>query len=667
MDKYSIQQQIEELRTQIRYHDYQYYVLDQPSITDGEYDSLVRKLMKLEDENPEFYSSDSPTQRVGGRAVEAFGTIEHSSPMLSLANAFAAEELLDFDRKVKAIVGNNVEYVVELKIDGLSVSLVYENGRFVRGSTRGDGQVGENITENLKTVRSIPLVLNNPYSMEVRGEVYMPKSHFEKLNQERMLNDQPTFANPRNAAAGSLRQLDPRITASRHLDIFLFNLESLEGQSINDHIESMKIMKESGLKTNPYLYRTTSINDVIKECQEWTEKRHDLPFEIDGLVIKVNSIAHRQQLGATSKTPRWAIAYKFPAKQEKTRIRGIEIQVGRTGVLTPTAILDPVLIDGSTVSRASLHNEDYIRDKDIRIGDYAIIQKAGDIIPEVVRVQKDRRTGDEKEFTIPKTCPVCGAHAVRLEGEAAVRCTGNACPAQQRRLIIHFVSRDAMDIVGLGPALVDQLLTKELIKDSADLYYLKYEQLINLERMGDKSANNLLKSIEESKERDLERLLFGLGIRLVGVRAVHLIAEKFKTLDSIMGAREEDFLEIDEIGVKIAQSIVEFFKEQQNLNLIEKLRNAGVNFRQRSILSSQDMEGTKKQWQDKNFVLTGTLKDYTRSQAKALIEERGGRVTGSVSKNTDYLLAGEKPGSKLDKAKDLGIIIIDQEEFKSML
>lgn len=667
MDREKIRQQIEDLRDKIRYHDYRYYVLDQPEITDSEYDQLVRQLIELEEQYPEFYSPDSPTQRVGGVPVQAFGTVVHSHPMLSLANAFSKEELLDFDRRVRKMVGDEVEYVVEFKIDGLSVSLEYENGRLVRGATRGDGQIGENVTENLKTIRSIPLKLNKPYSMIVRGEVFMPKDHFVKLNKQRELEGLPTFANPRNAAAGSLRQLDPRVTAFRHLDIFLFNLEYVSEHTIESHMQTMEIMKEAGLKISPFLYKTSSMEEIIELCQEWADKRHDLAFDIDGLVIKVNSMAQRQQLGSTSKTPRWAIAYKFPAQQEETRIRDIEIQVGRTGVLTPTALLDPVVVAGSTVSRASLHNEDYIRDKDIRIGDHVIIQKAGDIIPEVVRVLKDKRNGDEREFVMPKFCPVCGARAIRLEGEAAVRCTGNACPAQQKRLIIHFASREAMDIRGLGPAIVDQLLANKLINDAADLYYLEFDHLVKLERMGNKSANNLLQAIEESKGRELERLLFGLGIRMVGVRAAHLIAERFGHIDKIIEAQEEDFLTIDEIGEKIAQSITAFFKEEQNLKLIDKLRKAGVNLQQRSALSDQGGQKTEHPWKGKTFVLTGTLSDYTRSQAKALIEERGGRVTSSVSKKTDYVLVGENPGSKLDKARELGITIIDQLQFKSML
>jgi DNA ligase (NAD+) len=667
MDKNDIYREIENLRDEIRYHNHQYYVLDQPTITDSEYDSLIRRLIELEAEYPEFYSPDSPTQRVGGAPTEGFGEVVHSSPMLSLANAFNHQELMDFDRRVRSMVGDEVEYVAEFKIDGLSVVLEYENGSFIRGATRGDGQVGEDVTENLKTVRSIPLRLNKPYSLEVRGEVFMSKENFERLNSRRELDGQPTFANPRNAAAGSLRQLDPRITASRPLDIFLFNLERIAGVEIQDHLQTMDIMKDAGLKISPFLYRTSSMDDIIELCSEWTDKRNDLPFDIDGLVIKVNSMKQRQNLGATSKTPRWAIAYKFPAQQAETRLREIVVQVGRTGVLTPTAMLDPVHIAGSTVARASLHNEDYIREKDIRIGDNVIIQKAGDIIPEVVRVQMDKRTGDEKEFQMPDYCPVCGAHTIRIEGEAAVRCTGNACPAQQRRLIIHYVSRDAMDITGLGPAIVDQLLGNNLIDDAGDLYYLDYDQLINLERMGDKSVNNLLSAIEASKQNELRRLIFGLGIRLVGTRAAQLLAHKFRHLDNLIEATEDDLLSIEGIGPKIAQSVRGFFREEQNLRLIDKLRQAGVNFSNEPKPTGEGDDTLVHDWKGKTFVLTGTLRDYTRNDAKALIEGRGGRVVGSVSKRTDYVLAGENPGSKLDRARELGVKIIDESWFNSML
>lgn len=641
-------------------------MLDQPDITDAEYDSLMRRLIQLEEKYPEFKTPDSPTQRVGGQPLKEFGTVEHVIPMLSLANAFSGAELIDFDRRVRsALKGqteeDELEYVVEFKIDGLSVALDYEEGRLVRGSTRGDGYVGEDVTENLKTIRSIPLILNKPYTMQVRGEVFIPKEAFKKLNEEREGEGQPTFANPRNAAAGSLRQLDPRITASRPLDIFVFNLQYIDQVQVTTHLESMDIIREAGLKISPFLHKVKSIQEVIELCSEWKDKRYELPFEIDGLVIKVNSLRHRNLLGETSKNPRWAIAYKFPAEQKQTVVRDIIVQVGRTGVLTPTAILDPVQVAGSVISRATLHNEDYILQKDIRIGDTVTIQKAGDVIPEVVRVEKDRRTGTEKIFIMPKYCPECGGDVVRLEGEAATRCIGNACPAQIKRLIIHFVSRDAMDIDGLGPAIVSQLLDNGLIKDAADLYYLTYDQLINLERMGDKSVKNLLAAIEKSKQQDLDRLVFALGIRLVGSRAAQLIARHFKDLDNIMNAEESDFLKIHEIGGKIAESIVAFFREEQNRNLIDKLKKAGVNTKLK--LRQEQDEPLK----GKTFVLTGTLAKYTREEAKSAIEQRGGRVASSVSKKTDYVVAGESPGSKLEKARALGIKVIDEQEFEKLL
>lgn len=667
MDLENIKRRIEQLREEIRHHDYQYYVLDQPIISDAEYDALMKQLIELEEKYPEFKSPDSPTQRVGGQPLKEFEPVEHTIPMLSLSNAFNEGELMDFDRRVRnALAGQidgPIEYIVEFKIDGLSVALDYQEGRLIRGSTRGDGHVGEDVTENLKTIRSIPLVLNKPYTLQVRGEVFIPKKAFKELNEKRELEGEPTFANPRNAAAGSLRQLDPRITASRPLDIFIFNLQYIDGVQVNTHLEAMNLIKEAGLKTSPFLYKADSIHEVIKLCSEWSIKRHDLSFDIDGLVIKVNNLRQRRILGETTKSPRWAIAYKFPAEQKQTILKDIIVQVGRTGVLTPTAILEPVRVAGSLISRATLHNEDYIREKDIRIGDTVVIQKAGDIIPEVVRVEKDKRTGKEKIFVMPRHCPVCGSDVVRLEGEAATRCIGNACPAQLKRLIIHFVSRDAMDIRGLGPAIISQLIDNGLIRDSADLYYLTYDQLINLERMGDKSVNNLLASIEKSKQQDLDRLLFALGIRLVGSRAAQLIASHFKSLDNIMNAKEEDFLEIHEIGGKIAESIVAFFKEEQNMELVKRLKIAGVNTELKEKQESEQYLSLT----GKTFVLTGTLAGYTREEAKSEIERRGGRVTGSVSKKTDYVVVGENPGSKLEKARTLGVKIIDEEQFKKLL
>jgi DNA ligase (NAD+) len=662
MDIKQAREEIEKLREEIRKHDYYYYVLDQPVISDDEYDALMRRLMWLEQVFPELVTPDSPTQRVGGQPLKAFGTVQHRVPMLSLANAFSEGELKDFDRRVRNAVGDDVEYVVEYKIDGLSVALWYENGVFVRGATRGDGYTGEDVTENLKTIRSVPLKLNKPFTLEVRGEVFMSKKDFEALNEQRREQGQPLFANPRNAAAGSLRQLDPRVTASRPLDIFIFNLQYIEdGQMPETHCDAIELLREIGFKVSPVLCRSRHIDDVIDVCLEWHEKRHLLWFDIDGLVIKVNNLRQRDMLGATTKNPRWAIAYKFPAEQKETVIRDIIVQVGRTGVLTPTAVFDPVPVGGSIVSRATLHNEDYIKEKDIRIGDTVIIRKAGDVIPEVVEVVKEKRTGNEKPFVMPKRCPVCGADVIRLEGEVAVRCTGNACPAQIKRLVIHFASRDAMDIQGMGPALVNQLIDRGIIKDVSDLYYLKYEDLIGIDRMGDKSVRNLLGAIEQSKDRGLARLLFGLGIPLVGARAAQLIAQHFGHIDRIMRAKKEDFLEIEEIGNKIAESIVAFFNEEQNVRIIEKLKAAGVLMEQPgSSLRDESLKGL-------TFVLTGTLSSYTREEATRLIEERGGKVSSSVSKKTNYVVVGENPGSKLEKARALGITILNEEEFKQLL
>lgn len=649
------------LRDEIRQHDYNYYVLDNPTITDAEYDGLMAQLIELEEEYPHLITSDSPTQRVGGGLRNEFGVVHHTVPMLSLSNSFNEGELRDFDRRVKQGIGALPKYVIEHKIDGLSVSLEYIDGIFVRGATRGDGIVGEDITLNLKTIKSIPLKLKDPLTLTVRGEVFMPKHAFVALNESRSLKGQSLFANPRNAAAGSLRQLDPSITASRSLDIFVFNVETIQGNYFNSHVEALNFLGEQGFKTSPIIAVESSIDKVIDICTEWSERRHNLYYDIDGLVIKIDDFIYREVLGETTRNPRWAIAFKFPAEQKETKIEDIIVQVGRTGVLTPTAILTPITVAGSVVSRATLHNEDYIEEKDIRIGDIAVIQKAGDVIPEVVKIREDRRTGNEVRFVMPKNCPECGADVVRLKGEVASRCTGNACPAQLKRRLIHFVSRDAMDIEGLGPAMVTQLLENKLISDAADIYYLTYDDLIGLERMGDKSVSNLLKAIEVSKTRGLDRFLFALGIPLVGARAAKLIAEHFQSIDKIMKADKEAFLEIDEIGEKIAQSITGYFREEQNIELIRKFRYADIQLEYEKAKSIvQNLRGL-------TFVVTGTLEGYKRDEIKDLIEERGGRVVGNVSKNVDYVIVGESPGSKLDRAKELNIDIIDEKEFNSFL
>ncbi|WP_434654468.1 NAD-dependent DNA ligase LigA [Thermoanaerobacterium thermosaccharolyticum] len=656
----TIEERIKELKDKLNHHNYMYYVLDRPEISDYEYDMMMRELIKLEEEHPEFKTPDSPTQRVGGEPVKEFEPFTHVVVMQSLANAFSEGELRDFDRRVRSSVGD-VEYVVELKIDGLSVELIYENGIFTIGSTRGDGFVGENVTNNLKTIKSIPLRLKDNLNLIVRGEVFMPRASFEKLNEERELNGESLFANPRNAAAGSLRQLNPKITAKRDLDIFVFNLQRIEGVELKTHVEALEFLKEQGFKVSPHLKKCKNIDEVIEDINYIRTMRDSLPYDTDGAVVKVNDLEKREILGSTVKDPRWAIAFKYPAERQKTKVKDIIVQVGRTGALTPTAILEPVKIAGSIVSRATLHNEDYIKEKDIRIGDTVIIQKAGEIIPEVVSVVIEDRKGDEKYFNMPDTCPECGATTVRLPGEAVTRCTGLNCPAKLKRGIIHFASKDAMDIDGLGPAVIGQLLDNHLIHNIADLYYLKYDDLIKLDRMGDKSVKNLLNAIEESKGRDLDRVIFGLGIDLIGSKAASILANHFKTMDSLEEATFDELTDIEEVGPKMADSIIAFFKEKQNREILDKLKKAGVN------MVKKKSENTSNIFDGLTFVLTGTLSSYTRDEAKQLIEERGGKVTGSVSKKTNYVVAGTDPGSKLSKAQQLGVKVIDEKEFENML
>ena len=664
----NILKKIEELREKIRHHNYRYYVLDNPTVSDAEYDRLMRDLIGLEEKYPRYITLSSPTQRVGIKPVSGFSTVKHIAHMLSLANAFSTEELRTFDQRVKKIIPQRrLEYVVELKIDGLAVALVYENGIFVRGATRGDGVTGEEITSNLRTVKAIPLKLfgkDMPSRVEIYGEVYMKKSDFKNLNEERMKNGENLFANPRNAAAGSVRQLDPRITAQRQLDTFTYRATFPEGNKFNTHMEALNYLKKIRFKVNPHIKLCQDIEEAINYCQKWMEKKEELDYEIDGMVVKVNSLSMREELGSTTRNPRWAIAYKFPAQQETTKVKAITLQVGSTGAITPVAELEPVTISGSVVKRATLHNEDEIRRKDIRIKDTVLIQKAGEVIPEVVKVIKEKRTGKEKKFVMPTQCRVCGAKLFRPEGEVVSRCINPNCPAQVKGRIRHFASRDAMDIEGLGPAIIDQLVGKELIKDISDLYFLKRNDLISLERMGEKSADNLLKAIEESKKKSLANLIYGLEIRYVGVHTSEIITRYYSALDKFKKASLEELIEINEIGPKIAESIILFFKEKENLAIIERLRRAGLNFGQeeekiREEKGAQILAG-------KQFVLTGALKDFTRTQAKEIISELGGRVTGSVSKKTDYVVAGEDPGSKYQKAQKLGINIINEEEFKKL-
>ena len=655
-----MKERMERLTKEIEQHSYNYYVLDNPTITDFEYDRLIHELMELEKEYPQFKANNSPTERVGGKVLEGFETVTHSVPMESLNDAFSKEEIEDFDKSVRKSV-DNPEYVVEMKIDGLSVSLEYIDGEFVRGSTRGDGTVGEDVTQNLKTVKAIPLRLTEklPY-LEVRGEVYMPVSSFVALNNKREENDEPLFANPRNAAAGSLRQLNSAITAKRNLSIFVFNIQQIQGKELYSHTESLDYLKQLGFKVSPRYNVFSKIEDAYAEILNIGEMRGELGFDIDGAVIKINDFSTRTKLGSTAKAPRWAVAYKYPAEQKQTKLLDITIQVGRTGVLTPTAELEPVRIAGSTVSRATLHNIDNITSKDIRIGDTVIIQKAGDIIPEVVEVVKEKRSGEESVYTMPEKCPVCGTKVVREADEAATRCVNPECPAQKIRNIIHFASKDAMDIDGLGPAIIEQLAEQKLVNSPADLYYLRYEDLVEIERMGVKSANNLIKAIENSKNAGLDRVIFALGIRNIGSKAGKILAEKYGDIDSLSDATEEELTKIEDIGPIMAKSITNFFSSTGAIDIIQKLRFAGVDL-------TYTKKSTDNRFEGMTFVLTGTLPTYSRDEASEIIENFGGKTSSSVSKNTAYVLAGEKAGSKLAKAEQLGVKIIDEAEFVSMI
>ena len=583
--------------------------------------------------------------------------------MLSLSNAYSWEDLKDFDSRVREAVGSDVEYVVEFKIDGLSVGLNYNNGIFEGGATRGNGIVGENITKNLMTIKNIPLNIDEKGELTVRGEVYISKKDFEEINKIQEEQDQPLYANPRNLAAGSLRQLDSKLTAKRPLDIFIFNLEDINSKQFKTHSESLEYLKQLGFHVSPEFKVFKTMDEIIEYIKYWTEHREDLGFGIDGMVIKVNTLAQREQMGYTAKSPRWAIAYKFPAERKETKLLDIVVEVGRTGTITPTAVLEPIRLAGTTVSRATLHNEDYINEKDIKINDTVLVQKAGDIIPQVVEVIKEKRTGEEIEFKMPEECPVCGEPTVRLEGEAAVKCINISCPAQIRRGIIHFASREAMDIDGLGESIITLLLKQDLIKDISDLYYLKKEQISVLERMGDKSATNLINAINKSKENDLWRFINGLGIKLIGTKAAKILASEFKDLDKLMNATEQDLINLEEFGQTMADSVVEFFKEEKNISVIEKLKEAGVNTK----LIESDDEDIPKIFEKMKIVLTGTLPTLKRNDAKEMIEKRGGKATSSVSKSTSFVLAGEEAGSKLTKANDLGIKVIDEEKFLQLI
>ena len=662
-----VEEKLAKLREEIEYHNYRYYVLDDPVISDVEFDRLMHELISLEDEYPELVTEDSPTQRVGAVPVTAFAQVVHSSPMMSLANTYSIQELKAFDMRVKkALSGEPVEYVAELKIDGLAVSLTYENGYFVRGATRGDGTRGEDVTHNLKTIRSIPMRLmhGNQVTVDVRGEVFMPGREFRKLNEERRLSGDALFANPRNAAAGSLRQMDPRITAARQLDMFAYGIGDINGVALNTQMEVLDFLKESGFRVNPNVKLCPDIDEVTGFIEDWNEKRDDLDYDIDGVVVKINSLKQQAMLGATARTPRWAVAYKFPAKQGTTVVKDIIVQIGRTGALTPVALLEPVELAGSTVSRATLHNEDIIKSKDIRIGDTVVVEKGGDIIPDVVKVITEKRTGDEREFVMPLKCPECGSDVIRAEGEVASRCTGEACPAQVREGIIFFASRDAMDIEGMGPQVVSQLIASGLIRGFCDIYSLSFEDLVKLERMGAKSARNLLDAIETSKKRPLHRLINALGIRHVGERTARDLAEHFGSMDKLSEATYDQLISISEVGPKVARSVVTFFGNPRNRETLKRLQAKGVNMvEDREALLSEEANP----FTGKTVVFTGALERFTRKEAEDAIFQSGGKTSGSVSGNTDYVIVGKDPGSKYNKARSLGVPVLTEEEFEMML
>lgn len=656
-----MQQKIKELTEKLKYYSKKYYVDDEPEISDYEYDMMLRELAALEKEYPQFKLPDSPTERVGGEAIKEFSQVTHAVKMESLQDAFSEGEIRAFDERVKAKFPD-AKYVVEYKIDGLSVALEYRNGIFVKGATRGDGNIGEDITANLKTIRDIPLAIDSaiPYLL-VRGEVYMPKKSFAALNEKRDEEGLSLFANPRNAAAGSLRQLDSKITAKRNLGIFIFNIQTAEGFDYgNSHKKGLDKLKELGFTVSPETPIFSDIEDVITEIYALGSRRSELPFDIDGAVIKVDDITERQALGSTTKVPKWAIAFKYPPEQKETVLREIKINVGRTGVLTPLAIFDPVVVAGSTVGKATLHNIDFIRQKDVRIGDTVVIQKAGDIIPEIVSVKKERRSENSEEFKMPETCPACGEKVFKDEDGPFVRCINSSCPAQTVRNIIHFVSKSAMDIDGLGEMQIARLTELGIITDASDLYFLTAEKLSNLDRYGEKSISNLLEAIEKSKRNNLDRLINALGIREVGEKAAKILAAKFGNIERLSAATAEELIETEDIGPVTAEYITEYFSEKKNSELIEKLKQAGVNTEYKEETVDSEFEGL-------TFVLTGTLEKYTRDEATALIEAKKGKVSGSVSKKTSYVVAGEKSGSKEEKARQLGVPVISEADFEKML
>lgn len=676
-------QDFNSLREEIRHHEYRYYVLDDPEISDAEFDRLMNELKKLEAAHPELITPDSPTQRVGGKPREGFVKVQHSAPMLSLDNAYSEEELRDWERRVHELSGrNDIEYVCELKLDGMSLALRFEDGKLVRGITRGDGSTGEDVTSNVRTVRSVPLSISRdklkkagiPLDFEVRGEMLMPIASFKKMNEERAKAELSQFANPRNATAGTVRQLEPGIVAQRRLDYFAYMLIASPQRNTEDrgtdasaraifsnHWETLNALDAAGFKVNPRRALADNFDEVWKFIGQWEEKRETLPYEIDGVVIKVNSTPLQRELGFTGKAPRWAIAYKYAARGGITQIENIHVQVGRTGKLTPVAELKPVPIGGTTVSRATLHNMDEIERLGVKIGDWVEVERGGDVIPKVTRVidDKDHPRG-HKSFHMPEKCPVCGGHVVRAEGEADHRCVNQKCPAKLRETILHFASRGVMNIDGMGEALVTQLTERSIVNDIADLYKLTKDKLLSLERMGAKSAENVLREIENSKKLPLERVIYGLGIRFVGERTAQFLAEHFGDISALEKAGEEELQQVEEVGPRIAKSILEFFAEPKNRELVEELRTAGL-----TLKGKKKERGTK--LAGKTFVLTGTLEHYTRDEAKKLIEDAGGKVAGSVSKKADYVVAGDDAGSKLDKAKELGVAVVDEKGMESLL
>lgn len=665
MEEQQAQQKIDALRELLNQYNYEYHVRDNPSVPDAEYDRNMEDLRKLEGKFPALVTAESPTQRVGGAPLDAFYKVQHNVPMLSLGNAFNAGDLRDFARRAHQGVDDDPAYVCELKIDGLAVSLTYVDGKFVRGATRGDGVTGEDITSNLKTIRSIPLSIKQKETIEVRGEAFMPHKSFLALNKEREANEEEPFANPRNAAAGSLRQLDPKVAAKRNLDIFLYGVGEWEAGELDSHSGRLDYLEELGFKTNPEWKRCKTIEEAIEYVAYWETERPNLNYEIDGIVIKVDNLTQQEELGFTAKSPRWAIAYKFPAEEVITTLHNIELSVGRTGVITPTAVLEPVQVAGTTVKRASLHNEDLIRERDIRLHDTVVIKKAGDIIPEVVRVVEERRTGNEKEFFMPEECPDCGSELVRLDEEVALRCINPNCPAQLKEGLIHFVSRNAMNIDGLGEKVIIQLFREELIHTIADLYRLERSDLIQLDRMGEKSVDNLLQAIAASKDNSLERLLFGLGIRFVGLKAAKTLASHFETMENLQRATLDDVIAIDEMGEVMADSIVRYFAEDKVSELLRELKALDINMEYKGPKKRERHENTP--FSGKTIVLTGKMEVLSRTEAKSAIEQLGGLVTGSVSKKTDIVIAGEEAGSKLDKAQKLGVTIWNEQQLRDIL